>query len=209
MIDLMEVFTPIGLAILGKVILIDLMLAGDNVVILASLAAQLPKTQRHRAIRLGIAVSLVFLIGLSFIALTLLKIIGVLLAGGILLLWVAWKLFRELTHRDHPIDEFNVEPTKPASLGQMVVQVVVADLSMSLENVLAVAGAARGHPVVMFIGLAISVAVMGLAASLIANLIERHRWLAFLGLAMILWVAYGMITQGWSEVHHAVGTLHT
>jgi YjbE family integral membrane protein len=204
MLGFSELFSLAGLAILGKVLMIDLMLAGDNVVILASLAAQLPKEKRHQAIRLGIAVSLVFLIALSFVAVTLLKIVGVLFAGGVLLLWVAWKLFRELTHRDHAPDDINQEPAKPKTMSHMVWQVVVADLSMSLENVLAVAGAARGHPIIMFIGLGISVAVMGLAASLIAALIERHRWIAFIGLAMILWVACGMIIQGWGEIHQAV-----
>jgi len=205
MLNLSEVFTFAGLALLGKVIAIDLMLAGDNVVILAALAAQLPKDQRHRAIRIGIAISLVFLIGLAFVALKLLQIVGVLLAGGLLLLWVAWKLFRELTHRDHAPGDDRHAPAELSSLNQMIWQVVAADLSMSLENVLAVAGAARGHPVIMFIGLAISVAVMGLAASLIANLIERHRWLAFIGLAMILWVAFGMVIQGWADIHHSLG----
>lgn len=205
---LLEILTPAGLAVLGKVIMIDLMLAGDNVVILAALAAQLPKAQRHRAIRLGVLVSLGFLIALSFLAVTLLKIVGVLLAGGLLLLWVAWKLFRELTHRDHAPAEVVAEPAKAKSLPQMVGQVVVADLSMSLENVLAVAGAARNHPIIMFIGLGISIGLMGLAASLIANVIERHRWLAFIGLAMIIWVALGMIFEGWHDVHHAMVTSH-
>lgn len=204
MSGLAELLTAAGLAVLGKVIMIDLMLAGDNVVILAALAAQLPRAQRFRVIRLGILVSLAFLIILSFLAITLLKIVGVLLAGGLLLLWVAWKLFRELTHRDHAPADDVAEPAQPRSLTQMVAQVVVADLSMSLENVLAVAGAARNHPLIMFIGLGISIGIMGLAASLIANLIERHRWLAFIGLAMIVWVALGMINEGWHDVHHAI-----
>ena len=205
--DFSELLTPAGLAILGKVITIDLMMAGDNVVILGALAAQLPKAQRHKAIRVGIGISLIFLIALAFVATRLLQIVGVLLAGGVLLLWVSWKLFRELTHRDHAPDDDTGEVAAPRSFNQMIWQVVVADLSMSLENVLGVAGAARGHTLIMIIGLAVSVAVMGLASSLIANLIERHRWLAFVGLGMILWVAYGMIVQGWGEVHHAVHPL--
>jgi len=204
MIDLGGLLAPGALQDLGKVISIDLMLAGDNVVILGALASRLPTEQRKRIIRIGVGISLVFLIGFAFLATTLLKITGVLFAGGCLLLWVSWKLFRELTQRDHAPDDAAAlagdNPQPARSFNQMIWQVVVADLSMSLENVLAVAGAARHHPVVLFIGLAFSVTVMGVAANILANIIERHRWLAFIGLAMILWVAYGMIVQGWGEL---------
>ena len=197
---------------LGKVITIDLLLAGDNIVILAAVASSLPREHRGRVIRLGVAVSLVCLISLSFVATLLVKIIGVLLIGGMLLLWVAWKLFRELTHRDHaPEDIPEVAPataTPPAmSTRAMVAKVVLADLAMSVENVLAVAGAARNHPAVLFIGLALSVTLMAVAASALARVIERYRWLAFLGLAMILWVALGMIGEGWMQVRPLVGAM--
>lgn len=194
--------TPAALAVLGKVIAIDLMLAGDNVVILGALAAQLPKAQRSKAIQVGVAISLVFLITLSFIALKLLRIVGVLFAGGLLLLWVAWKLFRELTHKDHVPEDYQAASVANQPFSKMILQVVIADLSMSLENVLAVAGAARNYPVIMVFGLVVSVTIMGLAANVIANIIERHRWIAFVGLVMILWVAYGMIRDGWLEVYH-------
>lgn len=208
MFDFSSLLSQGALTDLGKVISIDLMLAGDNVVILGALASRLPKDQRKKIIRTGVAISLVFLIGLSFIATTLLKITGVLLAGGLLLLWVSWKLYRELTHKDHAPDDdstaTDTDGTPSSTYRQMIWQVVIADLSMSLENVLAVAGAAREHPIVLFIGLAFSVTLMGVAATMIANLIERHRWVAYIGLAMILWVAYGMITQGWADVHRVV-----
>jgi YjbE family integral membrane protein len=213
MFDLGGMITPTALQDLGKVISIDLMLAGDNVVILGAVAARLPKEQRQRILRIGIGIALVFLIGFAFMATTLLKITGVLFVGGVLLLWVSWKLFRELTHRDHaPEDAFaraGDDPKPATSFNSMIWQVVVAELSMSLENVLAVAGAARKSPTwVLIVGLAFSVMVMAVAANLLAKLIERHRWLAFAGLAMILWVSFGMIWQGWGELHpHVMGAV--
>ncbi|MBU6208105.1 MAG: YjbE family putative metal transport protein [Alphaproteobacteria bacterium] len=192
-----DLLSVAALTVLGKVILIDLMLAGDNVVILGTLAAQLPRAQRGRAMRLGLSISLIALIGLAFVALQLLKIIGLLFVGGVLLLWVAWKLFRELTHHDHAPGEPVVEPVQPANFSNMIWQVTAAELSMSLENVLAVAGIAHKHPLILFAGLAISVAILGFAANMIAGFIERNRWLAFLGVAMILYVALGMIWDGW------------
>ncbi len=208
MLEFGSFLTPTALQDLGKVISIDLMLAGDNVVILGALAARLPKEQRQRILRIGIGISLFFLIGLAFVATTLLKITGVLFAGGLLLLWVSWKLFRELTHRDHAPDDMVDSSAESAASGSsfnaMIVQVVAAELSMSLENVLAVAGAARKSPTwVLIIGLAFSVMAMAVAANLLAKIIERHRWIAFIGLAMILWVAFGMIWQGWADLHGA------
>jgi len=181
------------------------MLAGDNVVIIGSLAAGLPVGQRQRVIQIGVGISLIFLIGFALLATTLLKITGVLFAGGVLLVWVAWKFYRELIQNGEGT-AINSEAggARPKSFGQTILSVVIADLSMSLDNVLAVAGAARDHPAILFIGLALSVTFMGLAANLIAKVIERHRWLAFLGLGMVLWVAFGMITQGWADLHRAV-----
>jgi len=205
MFDLASLFSSGALTDLGKVISIDLMLAGDNVVVLGALAAKLPAVERRAVIQKSLLVSLVCLIGFGLIATWLLKITGVLLAGGFLLVWVGWKFYRELTHKDQAPDDLSADGTKEEAVKSKseratIFQIVLADLSMSLDNVLAVAGAAREHPYVMFIGLAFSVAVMGLAANLIAKLIERHLWLAFLGLAMILWVAGGMIVQGWGEI---------
>jgi YjbE family integral membrane protein len=194
-IDLADIFTAGGLAALAQVLAIDLMLAGDNVVVLGTLAAGLPADQRKRVLTIGVGIALAFLIGFALIATQLLKVIGLLLAGGLLLLWVAWKLFRELRAGDHA--EEAAEGVKPAgSFGRAVVQVALADLSMSLDNVLAVAGAAREHPAVLFIGLALSVTLMAVAANFIARFIERHRWIAYVGLCVILWVAGRMIWQG-------------
>jgi YjbE family integral membrane protein len=194
-IDFADIVSAGGLAALAQVLAIDLMLAGDNVVVLGTLAAGLPAGQRRKVLAIGVGIALVCLIGFALVATQLLKVIGLLLAGGLLLLWVAWKLFRELRAGDHAQTGDGPAPP-PRSVGRAVVQVALADLSMSLDNVLAVAGAAREHPAVLFIGLATSVTLMAVAANLIARFIERHRWIAYVGLCVILWVAGRMIWQG-------------
>ena len=202
MIDFADVFTPAGLAALGQVILIDLMLAGDNVMVLGTLAAGLPADQRRRVLAIGVAIALTCLIGFALVATTLLKVVGLLFAGGLLLLWVAWKVFREL-HPPGPAPAID-DPATPEiegipqtkSFGRAVLQVAVADLSMSLDNVLAVAGAARNHPTVLFFGLALSVTLMAVAANFIARLIGRYHWVAYLGLLAIMYVAGSMIYHG-------------
>ena len=195
-----DVVTPGGLAALGQVIMIDLMLAGDNVVILGTLAAGLPAADRKRVLSIGVSLSLVFLIGFALLATQLLQIVGLTFAGGLLLLWVGWKLFRELRagRADHAAVAVAAKPAK--SFRQAIVQVIVADLSMSLDNVLAVAGAARDHPAVLFVGLALSVTLMAVAANYIARFIERHHWIAYVGLAVIVYVAGSMIVHGWQQV---------
>ena len=194
--DFADVFSPAGLAALGQVIAIDLMLAGDNVVVLGTLAAGLPADQRKRVLTMGVSVALVCLITFAVLATRLLHVIGLLLGGGLLLLWVAWKLFREL--RAGPAGETidGIAARKPKTFAQAAFQVALADLSMSLDNVLAVAGAAREHPTVLFFGLALSVTLMAVAANLIARFIERHHWIAYIGLAVILYVAGTMIYDG-------------
>ena len=200
--DPSTLISPGALADFGKVIVIDLMMAGDNVVVLGALAAGLPPEQRRKVITVGVGIALGCLISFALIATQLLQVVGLLLAGGLMLLWVSWKLFRELRHQDRapgdygPDERENGDERAPRSFRQTVIQVVLADLSMSLDNVLAVAGAARDHPAVLFFGLALSVTCMGLAANLIAKLIERHRWIAYLGLVMILYVAGTMIYDG-------------
>ena len=181
---------------LAKVVAIDLMLAGDNVIVLGALVARLPADQRRSTIRKSMAISLACLIGFGLLATWLLRITGVLLAGGLLLLWVAWKLWREL-HHSHTATG---APSAVEPVRNPILAIVLADLSMSLDNVLAVAGAAHKHPAVLFIGLALSVTLTGLAASLIAKVIERHRWLAFAGVAMILYVAISMMVEGWATL---------
>jgi YjbE family integral membrane protein len=201
-----------ALADFGKVIMIDLMMAGDNVVVLGALAAGLPADQRKKVITVGVAIALGFLISFALIATQLLNIVGLLLAGGLMLLWVSWKLYRELRHQDKAPDDYTPEEiaqeavSDPKTFRQTVVQVVIADLSMSLDNVLAVAGAAHEHPMVLFFGLAFSVTCMGLAANFIARIIERHRWVAYLGLLVIVYVAGSMIYDG--LVDRELGVLH-
>lgn len=186
-----------------QVVLIDLTLAGDNAVIIGLAAAGLPPAQRARAIAIGVIAATLLRIGFSLIATQLLQIVGLLLAGGILLLWVAWKMWRELRAQRaetvaHDAQGGDAPPRK--TLAQAVAQIVVADISMSLDNVLAVAGAAHEHPAVLIFGLALSVVLMGVAATFIARLLRRHRWIAYAGLAVILFVALEMIWRGAEDV---------
>ena len=203
--SLADALSPAGLSTLAQVAMIDLMLAGDNVVILGTLAAGLPAAQRKKVLSIGIGLALVCLIVFAWFATLLLHVVGLLFAGGLLLLWVAWRLWRELRH---PPDAAPVEAdAAPRSLFGAIARVAVADLSMSLDNVLAVAGAARDHPTVLVIGLALSVTLVAVAANFIARLIERHRWIAYLGLAMILYVAATMIHRGYVDPAIGIGRL--
>ena len=206
----MEIFTAAGFAALLQVMAIDLVLAGDNAVVIGLAAAGLEKEQRGRAILIGIAAATILRIVFALTTTQLLLLgPGLLIAGGILLLWVCWKMWRELTvsHEDehaatqaisgHDYENASV-PRK--TFGQAAWQIVVADVSMSLDNVLAVAGAAREHPSVLIVGLALSIALMGIAANLIARLLTKHRWIAYVGLAIILYVSLDMIYRGFLEV---------
>jgi YjbE family integral membrane protein len=184
------------LAALLQVVLIDLTLAGDNALVVGLAVAGLPASQRRPAILLGIGAATVLRIALGAVTLRLLAIVGLLLAGGILLLWVCWKMFRELRHS--PARGGVVGGVK--TLRQAMLQIVLADLSMSLDNVLAVAGAAGGHFWVLATGLALSVVLMGVAANLVARLLERQRWIAWLGLLIVLFVALKLIWQGAHQV---------
>src|SRR5438105_2143059 len=211
MFNFAEILTPVGLAVLVQVILIDLTMAGDNVVIMGTLTSGLPEKERRKVIMLGVGMALIFLIGFAFIATQLLHFTGLILAGGLLLLWVAWNMYRELRHSDPPVTAD--DPDTPAIEGpprsktflQAAIQVTLADLSMSLDNVLAVAATAREHPTVLFIGLAFSVTLMGIAANLVARLVQRYKWIAWIGLLMILYVSGRMIYDG--VVDHEVGIL--
>lgn len=212
---MMEIFTPEGFTALLQVIGIDLVLAGDNAVVIGLAAAGLPKDQRNKAILIGIIAATILRIGFAAVTTQLLAIVGLLLAGGILLLWVCWKMWRELraghdadtaaAHEALEDSDLNADgsvaggqPRK--TFAQAAWQIVVADVSMSLDNVLAVAGAARDHPTVLVIGLILSIALMGLAATFIARLLSKHRWIAYVGLAIILYVAGEMIYRGLMEV---------
>ena len=205
MFNFAEILTPAGLLVLGQVILIDLTMAGDNVVIMGTLTSGLPARERRRVILLGVGIAVFFLIAFALIATQLLKFTGLLLAGGLLLLWVAFNMFRELrptkeVTADDPETSAVEGPPASKTFLQAAIQVTIADLSMSLDNVLAVAAAARNHPAVLFIGLVLSVTFMGIAASVVARLIHRFPLLAWAGLLMILYVALKMIWEGWHDV---------
>ena len=210
MFDFSDIFTAAGLLTLGQVILIDLTMAGDNVMIIGTLTSGLPARDRRRVISLGVAVAMLFLVAFALIATKLLQITGLALAGGLLLLWVAYNMYRELRPRavvtaDDPETEAVEGPPASKTFVQAAIQITIADLSMSLDNVLAVAAAARDHPAVLFVGLAFSVTLMGLAANVVARLIQRYHWIAWGGLMMILYVALRMIWEGWGDVARVAG----
>jgi YjbE family integral membrane protein len=210
---MLEFFSSQSLTALFQVVMIDLVLAGDNAIVIGLAAAGLPEDHRKKAILAGILAATALRIGFASITVQLLQIIGLLLAGGILLLWVCWKMWREL--RTSPAHDQNAKaalndqdinadgmipgPSRK-TLGQAIWQITIADVSMSLDNVLAVAGAAREHPVILIFGLGLSIALMGLAASFIARLLQKHRWIAYVGLLIILYVAFDMCYRGTQEV---------
>ena len=196
---------------LGQVLLMDLVLAGDNAVAVGLAAAALPQDQRKKAILIGLAAAVVMRIGFALITVQLLALVGLLLAGGLLLLWVCWKMYRELREQavadeadaeavldDDPTTEPRARPAK--SFRTAFTQILIADLSMSLDNVLAVAGAAREHPVVLVFGLLLSIGLMGVAATYIARLLHRFRWIGYIGLLIVLYVALSMIWEGHRSV---------
>jgi YjbE family integral membrane protein len=214
-----EYFTAEVLTALLQVIMIDLVLAGDNAIVIGLAAAGLPKEQRGKAILIGIIAATVLRIIFAAATTQLLQIVGLLLAGGVLLLWVCWKMWRELrTNHDDETEgqealvgeDLNKDGVVAAgaprkTLRQAAIQIIIADVSMSLDNVLAVAGAARDHPEVLIFGLILSIALMGLAATFIARLLHKHRWIAYVGLAVILYVAVEMIYRGAVEVWPYIG----
>jgi YjbE family integral membrane protein len=202
----LSVIPPGAFAALIQILLIDIVLAGDNAIVVGALAAGLPADQRKKVILIGVIAALVLRVIFALVVSQLLQIVGLVLAGGILLLWVAWKMYRELHHRGESAgsdeiagDEHSgVKPAK--SFASAAWGVAVADVSMSLDNVLAVAGAAREHPYVLVFGLVLSVLLMGVAANFIARYIERYRWIGWVGLLVILWVAAKMIYEGAGHV---------
>jgi YjbE family integral membrane protein len=211
--DLSELHTPAALAAFLQVLLIDITLAGDNAIVVGALAAGLPPEQRRKVIMLGIVAALVLRLVFALTVSWLLGVVGLVLAGGILLLWVAWKMYRDMHHATESPgspeisgDEHSGVPAA-RSFASAAWAVALADVSMSLDNVLAVAGAAREHPGILIIGLVLSVALMGIAANIIARYIERYRWIAWVGLVVIVYVALRMIWEGWHEVEPALFTL--
>ena len=210
--DFANIGEPGAFAAFLQVLLIDLVLAGDNAIVVGALAAGLPAEQRRKVIMIGVLAALVLRVGFALVVTQLLQIVGLILAGGLLLLWVAWKMWRELRQPQDCSpgseeiigDEHSgLRPAK--SFAAAVWAVAAADISMSLDNVLAVAGAAREHPGILIVGLIFAVALMGVAANLIARYIERYRWIAWIGLAVILWVAVKMIWDGYHDVAPVLG----
>jgi len=194
------IFDPAAFGALASVVVIDLTMAGDNAVMVGLAAAMLPREMRRKVILFGIVLATALRIALALVAVELLQIVGLTLAGGVLLLWVAWKFYRDIrTHRVHGTAHAH-ELARKRGLGAAVLRVALADLSMSLDNVLAVAGVARHHLWVLATGLVLSVALMGAASHFIAQLLERHRWIAWLGLAIVAAVALKMIYDGGLEV---------
>ena len=209
-LDFGAIFTAAGLAKLGQIIIGDLTMAGDNVVIMGSLASGLPERDRKKVLMFGVGMALIFLITFAVLATQLLKITGLVFAGGLLLLWVAYNMVRELHPRavviaDDPSTAAIEGPTASKTLLQAAIQITIADLSMSLDNVLLVASIARENPALLFVGLSFSVLFMGFAANYVARLIQRYHWINYIGLAVILWVAGSMIYEGWIGGEHVLG----
>jgi len=211
--DLSIYFTVDAAFALWQVIMIDLVLAGDNAVVIGMAASGLPADQRNKVVMVGIIAATVLRILFASVTVQLLAIVGLLFAGGVLLLWVSWKLWREIreqaTH-DAEEGELTLEgkeaPTaERKSFRDAVIQIIVADVSMSLDNVLAVAGASRDYPLILIFGLAVSVVLMGVAAVYIARLLQKHHWIAYVGLVLILYVALKMMWDGWPEIGQLIG----
>ena len=184
-------------------------MAGDNVVIMGSLASGLPARDRRRVLLFGVGMALVFLITFAVLATQLLKVTGLVFAGGLLLLWVAYNMWRELRPQetviaDDPATSAVEGPPASKTLLQAAIAITIADLSMSLDNVLLVASIARENPALLFIGLSFSVLFMGFAANYVAKLIERHHWINYIGLVVILWVAANMIYEVWMDGEHGL-----
>lgn len=212
--DFSNITEPAALAAFGQVLMIDLLLAGDNAIVVGALAAGLPPADRKKVILIGIGAALALRIVFALTVSWLLGIVGLIFAGGLLLLWVAWKFWRELRHNGEESkgspevtgDEHSgLHPAK--SFAGAAWAVAVADVSMSLDNVLAVAGAARDHPGILIVGLLLSILLMGVAANFIARYIERYRWIAYLGLAVIVYVAVKMIYEGWVDPALGISSL--
>jgi YjbE family integral membrane protein len=205
-----SIFTATGMAKLGQIIVGDLTMAGDNVVIMGSLASGLPEKDRKRVLMLGVAMALAFLITFAVIATQLLRVTGLVFAGGLLLLWVAYNMWKEL-HPGEPVvcddpDTPEIEgPARTKTFLQAAIQITIADLSMSLDNVLLVASIARDNPALLVVGLSFSVLFMGFAANYVARLIQRYHWINYIGLAVILYVACNMMYEGWVGGEQVLG----
>lgn len=203
--DFSNITSPAAFSAFLQVLMIDIVLAGDNAIVVGALAAGLPADQRKKVILIGVLAALVLRIAFALVVTQLMQIVGLIFVGGLLLIWVAWKMWRELREGAHSAGSPEIEGDehsglKPAkSFAAAAWAVAIADVSMSLDNVLAVAGAAREHPGILIVGLIFAVALMGIAANFIARYIERYRWIAYLGLAVIVYVAGKMIYDGFVD----------
>ena len=200
-----DLLTPEALVVFGQIIFIDLVLAGDNAIIVGLVAAKVPAEMRKKVILFGVGAAVIMRIGFSLVAVQMMAITGLKLIGGLLLFWVCWRLFIELRSGHEQQQEEALEMANDSS-GQLdtlrpaVIQIVIADLSMSIDNVLAIAGVSRDYPVLLVFGLALSVALMIFGATLIAKLLTRYPWIAYVGLALIFYVAIIMAWEGSHEL---------
>jgi YjbE family integral membrane protein len=213
--DIANLITPAAIAAFFEILAIDIVLAGDNAIVVGALAAGLPADQRRKVIMIGVLAALVLRIGFALVVTQLFQVVGLVLAGGLLLLWVAWRMYREIRHKDESVGSAEIVGDEHSGLrsaktfASAAWGVALADVSMSLDNVLAVAGAARDHPWVLVFGLILSVVLMGVAANLIARYVERYRWIAWGGLLVILWVALKMVFDGARHVAPVIAPLFT
>ena len=211
--DFSNLNTPSAWSALGTVILLDLVLAGDNAIVVGALAAGLPPEQRKKVIFIGVIAALVLRVVFALMVNLLMGVIGLVFVGGLLLMWVAWKMYRDVTRSEATespgspeiIGDENSGIPAAKSFAAAAWAVAVADVSMSLDNVLAVAGAAKDHPGIMIVGLIFAVALMGIAANIIAQYIERYKWIGWVGMAVIVYVAGKMIYDGWVDPQLGVG----
>jgi YjbE family integral membrane protein len=214
-VDLANLITPAAIAAFFEILAIDIVLAGDNAIVVGALAAGLPTDQRRKVIMIGVAAALVLRIGFALLVTQLMQVVGLVLAGGLLLLWVAWRMYREIRHEGESAGSDEVAGDEHSGLksaktfASAAWGVALADVSMSLDNVLAVAGAARDHPWVLVFGLVLSVVLMGVAANFIARYVNRYRWIAWVGLLVILWVALKMVFDGARHVAPVIAPLFT
>lgn len=202
--DFANIGSPAALAAFAQVVMIDVMLAADNAIVVGAIAAGLPPAMRRKVILIGVLAALLLRVVFALVVTQLLQVVGLVFAGGLLLVWVAWKMWRELRAGEPETDADALAAKAPRKFWAAAWAVAVADISMSLDNVLAVAGAARDHPGILAIGLILSVALMGLAANVLARVIEKYRWLAYVGLLVIIYVAGRMIWEGLTDPSRGV-----
>ena len=211
--DFSNITEPAAFSAFLQVLMIDIVLAGDNAIVVGALAAGLPADQRKKVIFIGVLAALVLRVAFALVVTQLMQIVGLIFVGGLLLVWVAWRMWRDLRHTGESTGSEEIAGDEHSGLRSAksfagaAWAVAIADVSMSLDNVLAVAGAAREHPGILIVGLIFAVGLMGLAANIIAKYIERYRWIAYVGLAVIIYVAGKMIHDGWIDPAVGLGTM--